>query len=84
MDDFNEGWVPATFLEPIYGGGEVGCQVLDAGEGVLFMPLSTIVLLYCMCCTACVTACVVHSTVTSATCTLYVLVSVTLCHCILI
>lgn len=35
VDDFNEGWVPATFLEPIYGGDDVGCQVLDAGEGVL-------------------------------------------------
>lgn len=35
VDDFNEGWVPATFLEPIYGGDEVGSQLLEPGQGVL-------------------------------------------------
>ena len=33
VDDFNEGWVPATYLEPLYGSEDVGTQVLEAGEG---------------------------------------------------
>lgn len=35
MDDFNEGWVPATYLEPLYGSQEedAHAQVLSPGEG---------------------------------------------------
>ena len=35
VDDFNEGWVPATYLEPLYGSQEedAHAQVLSPGEG---------------------------------------------------
>ena len=35
MDDFNEGWVPATYLEPLYGAhdDEAHTQILSPGEG---------------------------------------------------
>ena len=33
VDDFNEGWVPATYLEPLYGSEDISVQKLDPGEG---------------------------------------------------
>ena len=35
VDDFNEGWVPATYLEPLYGAhdDEAHTQILSPGEG---------------------------------------------------
>ena len=33
VDDFHEGWVPATYLEPLYGSEDVSIQRLDTGEG---------------------------------------------------
>ncbi len=33
VDDFHEGWVPATYLEPLYGSEDVAVQRLDPGEG---------------------------------------------------
>ena len=33
VDDFNEGWVPATYLEPLYGSEDISVQRLDPGEG---------------------------------------------------
>ena len=36
MDDFHEGWVPATYLEPLYGSEDIAVQKLDPGEGMLY------------------------------------------------
>lgn len=36
MDDFHEGWVPATYLEPLYGEADNSVEVFDAGEGKSF------------------------------------------------
>ena len=33
MDDFHEGWVPATYLDPLYGSEDISVQKLDVGEG---------------------------------------------------
>ena len=33
VDDFHEGWVPATYLEPLYGERENSVEVFDPGEG---------------------------------------------------
>ena len=33
LDDFSEGWVPATYLDPLYGQATEMVEVLDAGEG---------------------------------------------------
>lgn len=33
MDDFHEGWVPATYLDPLYGTEDTAVQRLDPGEG---------------------------------------------------
>ena len=33
MDDFNEGWVPATYLEPVYGESDHHVIQLEPGEG---------------------------------------------------
>ena len=33
LDDFHEGWVPATYLDPLYGSEEMTIQRLDPGEG---------------------------------------------------
>ena len=33
MDDFHEGWVPATYLEPLYGSEDISVQKLEPGEG---------------------------------------------------
>ena len=32
MDDFNEGWVPATYLEAVYGESEHHVAHLEPGE----------------------------------------------------
>ena len=32
MDDFHEGWVPATYLEPLYGSEDPRSQKLDEEE----------------------------------------------------
>ena len=37
VDDFHEGWVPATYLEPLYGEKENSVEVFDPGEGK-FLP----------------------------------------------
>ena len=39
LDDCNEGWVPATYLEPIYGTEEAQTEVLKPGEGMAWEPL---------------------------------------------
>lgn len=33
MDDFNEGWVPATYLEPVYGESDHQVIHLEPGDG---------------------------------------------------
>ncbi len=33
VDDFHEGWVPATYLDPLYGTEDMTVQKLDVGEG---------------------------------------------------
>lgn len=33
VDDFHEGWVPATYLDPLYGSEDISIQRLDVGEG---------------------------------------------------
>ncbi len=33
VDDYSEGWVPATYLEPLYGTEEPLVEVLEPGEG---------------------------------------------------
>lgn len=40
MDDLNEGWVPATYLEPIYGQNEAS-KVLPLYVYVYIMTLYT-------------------------------------------
>ena len=35
VDDFHEGWVPATYLEPLYGSSdETAAQTFAPGEGI--------------------------------------------------
>jgi hypothetical protein len=38
LDNFNEGWVPATYLDPLYGTEEAHVEVFAPGQG-LFLPL---------------------------------------------
>jgi len=33
VDDFHEGWVPATYLDPLYGTEDTAVQKLEPGEG---------------------------------------------------
>ena len=40
LDDCNEGWVPATYLEPIYGTEEAQSEVLKPGEGMVWGRVS--------------------------------------------
>lgn len=40
VDDFHEGWVPATYLEPLYGEKENSVEVFDPGEEELFLTTS--------------------------------------------
>jgi len=42
VDDFNEGWVPATYLEPLYGAhdDEAHMQILSPGEEEVFITIN--------------------------------------------
>ena len=33
LDNFNEGWVPATYLEPLYGTEDAQVEVFSPGQG---------------------------------------------------
>lgn len=41
LDNFSEGWVPATYLEPLYGTEEAQVEVFSPGQGIpsLLPPL---------------------------------------------
>ena len=34
LDNFNEGWVPATYLDPLYGTEEAQVEVFAPGQGM--------------------------------------------------
>ena len=42
VDDFNEGWVPATYLEPLYGSEDIAVQKLEPGDGILHTYACTV------------------------------------------
>lgn len=51
LDNFNEGWVPATYLEPLYGTEEAQVEVFSPGQGIpppspLLPPFLPTVIMY--------------------------------------
>lgn len=36
LDNFNEGWVPATYLDPLYGTEEAQVEEFSPGQGAAF------------------------------------------------
>lgn len=41
LDNFSEGWVPATYLEPLYGTEEAQVEVFSPGQGIPLPPSSS-------------------------------------------
>ena len=37
LDNFNEGWVPATYLDPLYGTEDAQVEVFAPGQGLLHL-----------------------------------------------
>ena len=48
LDDFHEGWVPATFLDPLYGQEEAQAEEFSPGQGRMDCSSDSSKLLYCM------------------------------------